>query len=211
MICSRERCHAWLDGELNTEESCELMRHLESCESCSQHLEQLRLTRRALSLLPAPPPPPGMALRIRIAASRHAARPGRLAYWRLRWELLLRAMAVPAMAGMMGALCVCALLAGSVGRIWMAAAPPAAILDFTPAELLSTPNYNPGSNLMLMAEIDASGHVEGYRLLHGPSNRRMLMRLRHALHQTVFRPAMLRGKPTASQTLLAYNSIRVRG
>ncbi len=212
MTCSRERSHAFLDGELNVAESCDLMRHLEGCAGCREHLEQLRLTRRALAMLPAPEPPPGLALRIRVAASRHAAPLGRLAYVRLRWRLLLQSLAVPAVAGMMGALCFCALLVGSVGRVWMAATPPTpAMLGFTPAVLISAPDYNPGSNLMVVAEVDATGHVKGYRLLDGPKNRRLLRRLSHAMHKTVFRPAMVRGKPTASQTLLAYNSIRVRG
>ncbi len=210
MNCARERCHAFLDGELKIAESCELLRHLEVCADCRQHLEELRLTRRALAQLPAPAAPAGLALRIRVAASRHTAPSGRLAYWRLRWQMLLHAMAVPAAAGMMGAVIVCALLVGSVGRVWMAAA-PSPLVGYIPAQLVSAPYYNPGSNLMVVAEVDATGHVQEYRLLDGPRNRRVLQRLRHAMHQTVFRPAMLRGKPTASQTVLAYNSIRVRG
>lgn len=59
----RDQLSAYLDGELASRESDHLAAHLLTCEACRQRLEELHLTRDALSTLPAATAPRSFALR----------------------------------------------------------------------------------------------------------------------------------------------------
>ncbi len=87
---SRVRCEsirplisAFMDGELNEDETSELLQHLASCASCRAVLDEYRALRDDLRALPpAPPPPPDLRRRIwreTVEQSPHRHRLHRLA------------------------------------------------------------------------------------------------------------------------------------
>jgi len=60
----RHQLGAYLDGELNPQESEAIARHLADCATCSAALEEIRRLEPALLTLDAPPSPSGLTARI---------------------------------------------------------------------------------------------------------------------------------------------------
>ncbi len=214
MSCGFDRTQLspYLDGELGVNESCQVLRHVESCADCRRYLEQLRCLGEGLRALPAAPMPVNLALRLRVAASHSAADMRPSGYWSMRLREAFRAMAVPAVAGMMGACCLFGLIFGSVDvnhTLFTRGDVPLSVN--TPPEVLRMDGANIGGAVTVEATVDPSGRVEDYRILSGSHDPRVISRLNNALLFSVFKPAMQSGTPTTGQVLLSYDSIRVRG
>lgn len=69
----RHRLGAYLDGELNPQESEAIAKHLADCATCSAALEEIRRLVPALLTLDAPPLPSGLTVRILAEARRRTA------------------------------------------------------------------------------------------------------------------------------------------
>ncbi len=206
---------AWLDGQLSSSRARTLQQHLTQCAACRLHAAQLRTTIHWLQQGPAPAPPRELSWRLRVLASRWSAGqhpPGRWAGLYLRWQNSLRSLAMPAFAGMMGALTLITMLVGTVGMPIPAAWPASAsAAGFSPPQVVSSPALNLTGNLFVVANIAPNGRVYNYQLLSGPRTRRNLSRLRIEMHDTVFRPALLAGRPIRSQALLNFSNFQVKG
>jgi anti-sigma factor RsiW len=204
---------AYLDGELDVESSCRLMRHLDACQLCRSRLEQLHAVGDRVRALPALPPPPELGLRLRVAASHFSVRSQQAEYWRMRLQALVRAMAVPAVSGTVVALCLFLSLFGSVSSGYSAiiSAPDVPIAISTPARMYRAPGWDVGAPIVVEATVSATGLIDDYRVLSGPNDGQVLSRLNSELLFTVFHPATVSGRPTSSHVVLSYNSVRVRG
>ena len=69
----QRRFGAYLDGELPSEASAEVGRHLEACATCAQELGRFRRLAALLEGVPAPEAPVGFARRVRALAERRGA------------------------------------------------------------------------------------------------------------------------------------------
>lgn len=204
----------FVDGELNVEQGCEVMRHVEDCGGCHQRVQELRSMGMLLRALPAPPPPPDLALRLRVAASHYSVRATRVEIWKMRVATMLQAIAVPAVAGTMGALLVFAFLFGSITVPVSAArtSPDVPLGIATPPRLLQAAGFDVDGPLLVEANVDASGRVYGYRVLSGHPDAQVLSRLNNQLLFSVFEPATtMFGQRTAGSIVVSYGTVRVRG
>lgn len=201
------------DGELNLQQSCEVVRHVEECGQCREHLQSLRVMGQLVRALPAPPPPPHLALRLRVAASRHSVRASRWELVKLRLTILCQAIAVPAAAGTMGALMLFAFLFGSITPPLRASQGPDVPLGYaTPPRLLQAAGFDVSAPLVVEASVDASGRVYGYRVLTGHPDAQVLSQLNNQLLFSVFSPATtMFGQRTTGRVLVSYGSVHVRG
>lgn len=214
MTCRRARADlsAHLDGELAEPTRLRLRRHLDACADCRAREEQLRAVGAALRALPAPSASPYLSLRLRVLASQFGARRKVLTYWRLRGESWLRAMLVPVSAGMLAAVCFFAFMFGSVGHSVVAAT---AVADVplplsSPAQLLNPAVLDVSQPLLVQADIDSLGRVDGYRVLSGPRSSAVITKLNNALLLSVFKPATILGEPTPGRVLISYDTVTVR-
>ncbi len=217
MKCARvvAQLSAWLDGHLRPSSARKLQEHLALCAACRLHADQLRTAIHWLQQGPAPAPPRELSWRLRVLASRWGAGqqpPSRWAGLYLRWQNSLRVLAMPAFAGMMGALTLITMLVGTVGMPLPSAWPAAAsAARFSPPQVVSSPALNLTGNLFVVANIAPNGRVVEYQLLSGPRTRQNLSRLRIEMHDTVFRPALLAGRPIRGQALLNFSNFQVKG
>jgi anti-sigma factor RsiW len=209
----RRQLSGFLDGELPLAERCALIRHLQDCSACAARFQAYRAIASTLATLPAEPAPAGLALRLRVSSSHAAARGEFLGYWRWRLTTAARALAVPATAGMMGALCLFAFMYGSVGRTLVA---NAAVADVplplsSPARMVRPADVNVNAPVLVLADIDAQGQADGYRILSGPRSPAVIARLNDALLLTEFRPATVLGERVPGRLLISYTTVNVRG
>lgn len=218
-VCPCETLQAalssYLDGELKPEHSGALIRHLEWCSECSARLEQYRELRQQMQALPASVPPPDLALRLRVEASHYSVRGQQWEYWKMRMGAALRALAVPATVGTAAALFLFTALAGGVrGNLVNDPLIPDVTIggDATPPRLTSPSNYNVDATVLVEANIDATGHVYGYRVLSGPTDAGLISQLNNQLLLSVFQPATTSfGQPTTGSLLVSFGTVEVRG
>ena len=203
----------YIDGELEVKQSCEVVRHVEECGKCREHLQSLRTMGKMMRALPVPPPPRDLALRLRVAASRHSVRVSRLELLQFRFGMMWRAIAVPAAAGTMGALMLFAFLFGSVTPPLQASEGPDVPLGYaTPPRLLTAAGFDVTAPLVVEANVDAEGRVYGYRVLAGHPTARVISEVNNQLLFSVFEPATtIFGQRTTGQVLVSYGTVHVRG
>lgn len=204
----------FVDGELQIEQGCEVMRHMDGCDLCSRQVQDIRAMGQLMRALPVPEPPPDLALRLRVSASRYSVRATRLEIWKMRVATVLQAMAVPAVAGTMGALLVFAFLFGSIMVPATVASqhPDVPLGVATPPRLLQAAGFDVDAPLLVEANVDASGRVYGYRVLSGHPDAQVLSRLNNQLLFSVFEPATtMFGQRTVGNVLVSYGMVRVRG
>lgn len=204
----------FVDGELNIEQGCEAMRHVEECGLCTRRVQELRSMGKLMRALPVPLPPADLALRLRVAASHYSVRATRMEIWKMRIATLLQAIAVPAVAGTMGALLVFAFLFGSVTVPVSTAqdGPDVPLGIATPPRLLQAAGFDVDAPLLVEANVDAYGRVYGYRVLSGHPDAQALSRLNNQLLFSVFEPATtMFGQRTSGSVLVSYGMVRVRG
>lgn len=208
----RRQLSAFLDGELPLAKRCALMRHLQECRECTERLEAYRAVGTAVGMLAPVAPPPQLALRLRVASSHFAARREWFEYWRMRVSAGFRALAVPATAGMMGALCLFAFMYGSVGRTMVAGA---AVADVplplsSPAEMIRPAAVTINAPVLVLADIDAQGQADGYQIISGPRSPTVIARLNDALLLSEFQPAEVLGERVPGRVLIRYSTVDVR-
>lgn len=208
----RRQLSAFLDGELPLVQRCALMRHLEQCSDCHQRLEAYRAVSAAVGMLAPAVPPRQLALRLRVAGSHYAARRVGLDYWRMRITAGFRALAVPATAGVMGALCLFAFMYGSVSRTMVAGA---AVADVplplsSPAQMIRPAAVTVNAPVLVLADIDAQGQADGYKIISGPRSPEVISRLNDALLLSEFQPAEVLGERVPGRVLIRYSTVDVR-
>jgi hypothetical protein len=223
------RLAGYLDGTNRPGEHLRLRDHLRSCERCQNHLEQYRLLGSYLANLEAVAPPPGLALQIRVRASRERSAWDRMgdAWSRitLASQNILKPLAVPATGGVLTAvavfvLVVQGLLVGMPVRTVAADDLPLNLVQ--PAELESLAPFpvpdiggtdgRASSGLLLEATLNAQGEVLFYKILSGPSDPSVQRQIDQVLLFSRFRPQLGFGRPMGGgRVLLSFNEVHVRG
>jgi hypothetical protein len=210
---------SYLDGALTGTEMRELAQHLESCASCHRNYMLLRQSHRMLTSLGRQHAPADLALKLRVAISRQAARSrhSRFEGVRVRLENALNAFMVPATAGLASAVVVFGLLMGFIGPLQAVPAADVPLLLYTEPELQSSAfgtAIGPinADSLVIEAYVDSHGRIQNYRILSDPGESpELLPQVKNMLIFTTFRPATSLGRPTPGRALLSFSRISVKG
>ena len=217
-IQARELFSPYLDGAVSGVQMQSLDRHMRQCHKCHQHYASLQHTQQLLALTARRKAPPDLALKIRVAASREAAR-ARRPHWeglQLRWQNALNAFMVPATAGLITAVSVFVMLMGYLAPL-QAGSPDIPLLVYTAPQLqqsafaTNVESINSDS-LVIEAYVDRMGRVQDYRILsEPPQSEQLLPQVKNMLIFTTFRPATTLGRPTSGRAVLSFSKISVRG
>jgi predicted anti-sigma-YlaC factor YlaD len=219
---SRSQLSAYLDGAMTGAQMQALSQHLAGCGECSRQFTLLRQTQSAVAGLGRKPAPRELALQIRLALSREAARATswRWQSLRVRFENLMQAFMVPATAGAFTAIVLFGMVLGFFGlpqqlRASNDVAVP--ITFYTPAEVSDMPwrlaESADAGVITLEVMIDQSGRVNDYRILSDSDsdNQDLPPDLKNLLVFAQFHPATAFGRPTTGRVVLSFTRINVKG
>jgi hypothetical protein len=209
----------YLDGEVMRGQLSALQAHIESCVSCSRQYHATRRTQAAVGALGRQSAPPELALKLRVAISREAAR-ARRSRWEMlsvHWENAFHALMVPATGGLLATVLTFGLLINLLmpGQVLDANDVPTTF--YTPPQLQTTPfevamDAAHAEPLIVEAVVGADGRIQDYRVLSGGDNGSvMLAELKNMLIFATFRPATSFGRPTVGRAVLAFSKIQVKG
>jgi Putative zinc-finger len=205
----------YLDTAMTGKEMNAVSDHLASCAECRTEVALLTTTQKLLSDLGRKQAPPELSLQLRVMVSQAVAQRRRnsLEALALRWNNVVKAFMVPAMAGMVSAVIIFGLMLGMIMPMPLRAADDIPTGLYTPPELTSSAfGYDPGQAadaVVVEAYIDATGRVQEFRMLQGPTE--LSPQLKNMLLFTQFRPATSFGLPTSGRAILTFTGINVRG
>jgi Putative zinc-finger len=232
MNCHKARrlLPGYLDGGVGEREHVALRAHLESCGRCRAELERYRLLATRLANVEPVAVPEGLALQIRLTASRERTLKSVITrMWSrvvLVSENILKPMAVPAFGGVLTAFAVFVLLVQTmlVGMPLGGVVPndsplnlvePAHLESLSPFPMSGIADANSRSEsggLLLDATVSAHGEVLFYKILSGPNSAQVQREIDQVLLFSRFRPQTKFGRPTdGGHVLLNFNEVRVRG
>ena len=209
----------YLDGAVTGMQMREVSRHLEACSDCNQEYGSLRQMQQVLAITRRRKAPPDLALSLRVAISREAART-RVPSWAGAWvrlENALNAFMFPAMAGLATAVVVFGVLMGFLA-LPLQRANADVPLSFNTAPQLQQSAFGNAldsihdDSLVIEAVVDSNGRVQDYRVLSSSEESKGLSpEVKNALIFTTFRPATSMGRPTAGRAVLSFSKISVKG
>ena len=217
-----------VDGHVTETERRAVMAHLEACPECTRRYEQLQEVRAALRAVPARRVPPMLAMSLRVAASREAARRrryhGLLAacrawsenFW-LRANGMMRPLALPAAGGLASAVLLFSMVMPNFQGLVRAHANDVPTMLFTGATVKSSLELNLSADeLVLDVFVDERGRVIDYAFPEGSAQHNTAAtrrQLESSLLLTHFHPATSFGQPTAGwvRVSLRRSQIEVKG
>jgi anti-sigma factor RsiW len=222
MKCTEARSwfSSYLDGALTGGQMQVLSEHLEHCPGCAGNYAELRQTQQMVAALGRKRPPADLALKLRVAISREAAR-RRQRQWAGFWVHLqdaLNGFMLPATAGLVSAVIFFGVMIGFFALpAAVSAADPEVPVFYTPPQLTAVPveagvAYGIPESVVVETIVDANGRVQDYRILSGPQDAaRYTSQLDKVMIFTTFRPATSFGRPTVGRVVLSFSKINVKG
>jgi len=221
MKCSeaKQLFSPYLDGAVTGTQMHRLSQHMENCAGCRQEYADLGQTQQLLTKLGPRKAPADLALKLRVAISREAARDSRFEGMFVRLENLLDAFMVPATAGLVSAVVMFGLLIGFLAL-------PEQLLgnnDDVPLMLYTAPQLQQSAfstalgsisddSLVIEAYVDANGRIQDYRILSASEvSQELLPQVKRLLIFTTFRPATNMGRPISGHAVLSFAKVSVRG
>jgi hypothetical protein len=211
----------YLDGRASGSEMRALTRHLQQCPDCAREFAATERTQQLLTSLGPKKAPADLALKLRVAISREAARARRPRFEAAlaRLENALNAFMVPATAGLVSAVLCFGMLLGffALPAELRASSADVPLMLYTGPQLersaFGTSLGNMGDDaLVVEAYVDANGRVEDYRILSQPDDAKaVLPQLKNLLIFTTFHPALSMGRPTTGTAVLSFSKIVVKG
>lgn len=220
MKCSQAKSllSPYLDGMVTGTQMLALSEHFESCAVCLREYALLRQTQQLLTSIGRRKAPDDLALKLRLAISREAARSRRPYFhdlW-IRLENAMQAFMVPATAGLASAVVIFGFLMGFLALPLQAGSDVPILLNTSPQfEQSAFSNALGGikdDSLVIEAYVDSNGRVQDYRVLSNPQQPKDLPpQVKNVLIFTTFRPATFMGRPTAGTAVLSFSKISVKG
>ena len=210
----------YLDGAVTGKQMHALSEHLAACGGCRREYGELQRTQQLLGRVKRAAAPPDLALKLRVLASREAARARRPRFEGVlvRWENVLNAFMVPATAGLATTIVVFGLLMGFFAPGPLQAENSDVPLMFYSAPVLQQTAFGTplaainDDSLVIEAYVDANGRIQDYRILSESSPSKDLPpQVKNMLIFTTFRPAMSMGRPMPGRAVLSFSKISVRG
>ncbi len=212
---------AYLDGALTGHQMRALAQHLDNCAGCAGEYAQLRQSQRLLATVGRKQAPPELALKLRLALSREAARrpSRRLHGFYVHFQDALNAFMLPATAGVVSAIIFFGILIGvlALPGTLLASRDDVPTMFYTPPQLqalptemgLPAPSAGP---VVVETYVDANGRVQDYRIISAPDDHPNLRpELDNIMIFTTFRPATSFGVPTAGRAVISFAKINVKG
>jgi hypothetical protein len=217
----KELFSPYLDGQVSGVEMHALSGHLKECPHCTREFAALQRTQQLLAGLGPKKTPADLALKLRVAASQHAARTRRPRFQGLvvRIENALNAFMVPATAGLVSAVLIFGLLLGFFalpGQL-QASSGDVPLMLYTAPQLEQTMfgtslSGTGDDSVVIEAIVDANGRVQDYRILSQPEDAgSVLPEVKKILIFTTFRPALSMGRPTSGRAVISFSKISVKG
>jgi len=210
---------SYLDGLLTGRQMIALREHLEDCGACGQSYAALQKTQQLLAGLGRKSAPADLELKLRLAASREAARSQNL--WlhglRIQMQHALNAFMVPATAGLAATVVLFGVLLAFLTPPLQAGNPDVPLViqtapQFQQSAFGTAVNSIKEDSLVIEAYVDSNGRVQDYRILSSPDqNEDLPVQVKNMLIFTTFRPATLMGHPTAGRAVMSFSKISVKG
>jgi hypothetical protein len=210
---------AYVDGRLPEPEWQRMREHLQRCSKCARRARQVIQLRASLQSLPERRVPPELSLRMRVLASREAARRSRFVSFRatlgylfertqLLFHNLMRPLAVPAAGGLLSTLILFGMMLPNFTPL-LPHGDDTPINDalFTEATVRSVlPVGFSGDYLRVDVLIDENGRMLTYSLPDGTAlaDPQLQRNLENTLLFTVYRPATAFGQPTGGWIRLTF-------
>ncbi|MBV8207248.1 MAG: zf-HC2 domain-containing protein [Acidobacteria bacterium] len=224
MICTRARLllSRYLDGAVTGREMQWMSAHLARCPRCRGRVEMLQITQSAVARLGRKQPPPELALQIRLAISREAARTPshRWQSFVVRFQHAFNAFMVPATAGMLSAVILFGLLLGLFAvpsQLQAASSDVNLPMGFYSPPALDSSLFGmtvngtrPGS-VTVQATVDPNGRMQDYTIVSSDGDEQLSPEIENILIFSTFRPAMSFGRPTTGKIMLVFSKIPVKG
>jgi len=220
MTCTQVKLllSSYLDGAMTGKMTLSLTGHVNACESCQQEYLALRQTQRLLATAGRRKAPADLALKLRLAISREAARSRQstLAGAWVRFENAVSGFMVPATVGLLTAVVIFGSLMGFLALPLSAGNDVPLMLNTAPqleASAFGTAvDSIKGDSLVIEAYVDANGRVQDYRVLSNPeATKELPPQVKNMLIFTTFRPATSMGRPTAGTAVLSFSRVSVKG
>ncbi len=223
MKCAETRMllSSYLDGAVTGRQMHAVEEHLRGCSHCCEEYALLQQTQHLVAGLGRKRAPADLALQLRVALSREAARARRSAWegFLARVENVAQPLMVPATAGVLSAVIFFGLLIGffALPTQLQASDNDVPTVLYTPPELKFSPfEIGMGAinteSIVVEVYVDANGRVQDYRVLSGEQDvESYLPQLNNMLIFTVFRPATSFGQPTTGKAILSFAKINVKG
>jgi hypothetical protein len=215
---------ALLDPTESEQDFQEMSEHADSCDVCSDAVNDFRRLRQNVRNLPSCHPSPDLKKAIRSIAARERTR--RVAWlkltngfsaWRLRTHMLMlnmmRPMAVPVAGGLISAMLLFATLLPDFAHEVHPVRNDVPTVLFTDASVKDA--YWPvigETNIVVDLTIDESGRLTDYSFVSGGSLVReegMRRRFESALLLTQFTPATSFGQPTSGKVRVSFRTSRI--
>lgn len=223
LTCSRTKSllSRYLDGAVTGREMQSVSAHLGECAGCHREFQMLKMTQTAVAGLGRKQAPPELALQIRLALSREAARSSIQWWqsWMLRLEHSFNSFMVPATAGVLSAIILFGMLLGLFAVPSQLQAASDVDLPFgfyTPPELdyslfgMTAGGASAGS-VTVEATVDTNGRVVDYRVVSSDGSEELSPEIKNMLIFSTFRPAMSFGRPVMGKAVVAFSKIPVKG
>lgn len=220
MTCTQVKLllSSYFDGAMTGKLMLSMAAHLDACDGCQREYVTLRQTQQLLATVGRRKAPSDLALKLRLAISREAARSRQHSFsaiW-VHVENALNAFMVPATAGLATAVVIFGLLMGFVALPLQGSSDVPLMLNTAPE--LQTSAFGTAldsikdDSLVIEAYVDANGRVQDYRVLSTPdANKELPSQVKNMLIFTTFRPATSMGRPTSGTAVLSFSRISVKG
>jgi len=219
---------AMVDGCVVDGERREAMAHMDACPDCACRLRQIAEIRRGVGQAPRASLPAGLSLRLRVIASREAARrraingfASQIKAWRAGFTLwannLMRPLAVPAMGGLASAVVLFSMVMTNFQGIIRAHPQDVPTVLYTVASVRSSLDLALGpEEIAVDVFVDEQGRVIDYAFPsgYGRYNTAVIRRgLENSLLFTQFHPATSFGQPTSGWVRVSFrrSEIQVNG
>jgi putative zinc finger protein len=221
MTCSQVKLllSTYLDGAMTGKLMLSMAGHLNTCDRCQQEYLALRQTQQLLATAGRRRAPSDLALKLRLAISREAARSRQhslSAFW-VRAENTLNAFMVPATVGLTTAVVIFGFLMGFLALPLQAGSADVPLMLNTAPQLQASAfgtalDSIKDDSLVIEAYVDANGRVQDYRVLSNPdASKELPSQVKNMLIFTTFRPATSMGRPTSGRAVLSFSRISVKG
>jgi hypothetical protein len=171
----KRRSTDYVDGRLRGSERSRMAAHLGECDTCSQHIEELRSVRSTLRDLRVPVAPAPLRTELLIMASRER-KLSRISplerlwnRWKFRLHEMMRPLTIPATGGVLSSLVLFAALALTISTTTRAVTYEVPVLyadrtdpNLVPVELRSS--------VVLTLSLDGNGRITDYAVRDGSAS-----------------------------------------
>ncbi|MGC2659848.1 MAG: zf-HC2 domain-containing protein [Bryobacteraceae bacterium] len=178
MTCFGAKRHitAYLDGRLDAIKHAQVSAHVQSCESCSAHFEQMGAVKSALSNVPRLLAPARLRTQLRVLASREQQLIelnggshwlAMWSQWKFRMHQMMRPLTIPATGGLISSLILFGTLAFTISTTTRVVSYEVPLAYQDEGEANQLPFELRSAKVILNMSFDSSGRLQDYAFADG--------------------------------------------